>query len=50
MGKEVNVIPHHEIDVNKKLVLFIEKYIDSFNELHEKIKLKGMLTDLIRKL
>ena len=38
------------IIVNKKLEVYLKKYIDSFEELHQKIELKGKLIDLIRKL
>jgi|GEM_PF-3372809 len=50
IGKEVNIMPQQGIVVNKKLELYLEKYINSFNELHEKIEMKGILIDLIRKL
>ena len=49
-GKEVNAISKQGITVNKKLELYLEKYVNSFNEIQDRIEIKGILIDIIRKL
>lgn len=39
-----------EIHVNKKLEAVLEKYIHSFDKVHDQIELKGKLIELIRKI
>lgn len=39
-----------EILINKKLELFLKKYIHSFDKVHDQIELKGKLIELIRKI
>ncbi len=40
----------NEILIDKKLELYLKKYIHSFDKVHNQIELKGKLIDLIRKI
>ena len=50
LKKEEKTTVSKGIVLNKKLTLYLKKYVDSFDELSDKIELKGKLIDLIRKL